>query len=120
MRQAFEADASIETRRMAAGKVGQQSRTALPLELDATTHQQHVGVERVHEIWVDGSEDGPPQEVVVMDTVIAQCELAEPRPMRLAETLRMIRLCRGRFGERSGTWRRKLGRTSEKGGGFAA
>jgi hypothetical protein len=57
---------------------------------------------------------------VVVDTIVAQCELAEPRPMRLAEALSMIRLCRGRFGERSGTWRRKVARSFEKGERLAA
>ena len=85
----------------------------IPLNIDS--YAQRPEHETVQEIWIGSSEDGPSKEVVVVDTVIAQCELAEPRPMRLAETLRMIRLCRGRFGERSGTWRRKLGGSSEKG-----
>ena len=92
----------------------------LEIALDTDNHAQRSGHEAVQEIWIDGSEDGPSNGVVVVDTIVAQCELAEPRPMRLAETLRMIRLCRGRFGERDGTWRRKMGRSSEKGGGLAA
>jgi len=51
---------------------------------------------------------------VVVDSVVAQCGLAELGRMRLAETLRMIKLCRCRFGERGVTWKRKVGRSSEK------
>lgn len=87
-----------------------------------TDHEQRPGDEIVQEIWIGGSEDGPSEAALVVDTVVAQCNLAEPRPIRLAETQRMIKLCRGRFGEldrKSGTWRRRMGRDSEKGGGLA-
>jgi hypothetical protein len=103
-------------KKIAIEEARQKSKIQLEIKLDTDSQTQHSGDETVQEIWIDGSADGPTQEVVVVDRVVAQCELAEPRPMRLAETLRMIRLCRGRFEERSGTWRRKVGRSSEKGG----
>jgi len=120
MEHTFEVNARIEKRRSAAEGTKQQLKTSLDLDLETTTHQQRPGDGRVQKVWIDGSEDGPLQEVVVVDTIVAQCELAEPRPMRLAETLSMIRLCRGRFKERSGTWRRKVARSSEKGARLAA
>lgn len=107
-------------RRSATGEAWRGVEMEIEIPLDTDSHTQHHRPETVQEIWIGGSEDGPSNEVLVVDTVVAQCELAEPRPMRLAETLRMVRLCRGRFGERSGTWRRKVGRSSEKGGGLAA
>ncbi len=118
--EAFGVDSRIEKRRKAAEEARQESQIALNVDLNRAIHQQHLEDGSTLEIWIDGNEEGHPQDVMVVDTVIAQCELAEPRPMRLEETLRMIRLCRGRVGERGETWRRKMGRSSEKGRGLAA
>jgi hypothetical protein len=103
---------SIEKRTDAAKGTNQQPKTASFVDLEPNINQQQLGNGRVKDIWIDGSEDGLPQKVVIADTVVA---LAEPKPVILAETLRMIRLYRW-FGERSGTWRRNTGRSSEKGG----
>lgn len=120
MEHTFEVNARIEKRRRATEGTKQHLKTSLDLDLETTTHQQQPGDGRVQEVWIEGSGDGPPQEVMFVDTIVAQCDLAEPRPMRLAETLSMIRLCRGWFGERSVTWRRMVARNSEKGERLAA
>jgi hypothetical protein len=104
---------SVERSKEEAGKGVEME---LQRALDTDSHAHRPGYDTVQEIWIDGSEDSHSNQFVVVNTVVAQCESAEPGPMRLAETLRMIRLCRGRFGERSGTWKRKVGRSSEKGG----
>jgi hypothetical protein len=111
---------SQQGRRSGKEKAAKEVEMELEIALDTDSHAQRPGHETVQEIWVDSSEDGPSKEVVIVDTVVAQCELAEPTQMRLAETLRMIRLCRGRFAGQSETLRRKVGRSSEKFGGFAA
>jgi hypothetical protein len=81
----------------------------------------------VREIWfrssVSGEENssggldrGYENEAVLIDTVVAQCELSAPRPRRLTEAVRMVKLCRGwSVGEwkgdreKSGSWGKRMG-----------
>jgi hypothetical protein len=86
-----------------------------------------IAPDMVREIWfrssVSGGENGSgdldrgyENEAVLVDTVVAQCELSAPRPRRLTEAVRMVRLCRGWNSgewkgdrEKSGSWGKRMG-----------
>lgn len=45
-------------------------------------------------------------DIHTVDTIIAQCTLSQPKPKRLLEIQRMMRLCK-RFAEKDGSWSRE-------------
>lgn len=100
-----------------AGEGRERSVAAANVEMEVGSDLAPLTVPKLRSGASGGERGGPDlhggrrREAVLIDTVVAQCELSQPRPRRLTEAVRMVKLCRGwstgdcKGGrEKSGSW----------------